>query len=272
MKKILFTFLAIVSVVLTTLAEVQRPSIAVFDPTTSGELDEGTKIAIREMISYTVVNTGQYNLVERSLLEKVMQEQQFNNSGLVSETDATEIGKLAGANKIILSVLAPTGGRFMLSIKSIDVKTASVERQQLKMVTPEELLEAVGPLTLDVISSETKVVVDNSNSEHPIPAKDEYILYFPKGFTPKVAPKNDRNPLLVVEVDRKQVGVSKMFDGFCIRVKNDKPGEHLVKVKNRSDGMTINTKEYNFFEFFINEWEFMGAPMYTFHLKESHKY
>lgn len=133
--------------------EEQPLNIAVFDPTSSStSIDDGTRIAIREIISSTIVNTGKHTIVERSLLEKVMQEQQFTNSGIVAESDATEIGKMAGANKIILSVVTLTGGRNMLSIKMIDVRTANVDRQQVKVVTSGELLDIVEPMTLKVIN------------------------------------------------------------------------------------------------------------------------
>lgn len=132
--------------------EEERLRIAVFDPASSGtSIDEGTKIAVREIISSTIVNTGKYHIVERSLLEKVMQEQQFTNSGAVDDLQATEVGKLAGANKIVLSVVTLTGGRNMVSVKIIDVKTASVDRQKVKIVTSGELLDAIEPLTLEML-------------------------------------------------------------------------------------------------------------------------
>jgi hypothetical protein len=130
-----------------------RNRIAVFDPASSGtSIDEGTKIAVREIISSTIVNTGKYSIVERSLLEKVMEEQQFSNSGAVDDMQATEIGKLAGANKIVLSVVTLTGGRNMISIKIIDVMTATIERQKVKVVTSGELLDVLESLTLDMLN------------------------------------------------------------------------------------------------------------------------
>jgi hypothetical protein len=43
------------------------------------------------------------------------------------------------------------GGRNMLSIKLIDVKTASVERQKTKIITASELLDNVEPLSLELM-------------------------------------------------------------------------------------------------------------------------
>lgn len=153
----------------------ERLRIAVFDPASSGtSIDEGTKIAVREIISSTIVNTGKYNIVERSLLEKVMQEQQFTNSGAVDDLQATEVGKLAGANKIVLSVVTLTGGRNMVSVKIIDVKTASVDRQKVKVVTSGELLDVVEPLTLEMLdfspSESTPIVATTGSVQTPKPS------------------------------------------------------------------------------------------------------
>lgn len=154
MKNIWLTFLIIFCTLITN-AQESRSRIAVFDPTSTGtSIDTGTKIAIREIISSTVVNVGKHDIVERSLLEKVIEEQSFSNSGVVDENQATEIGKLAGANKIIVSVVTMTGGRNMLSIKLIDVKTASVEKQQVKVVTSGELLDVVEPMTLNLVGGD----------------------------------------------------------------------------------------------------------------------
>ena len=155
MKKIRLIWYLLFIFSLSAIAQDNRERIAVFDPiSTSTNIDAGTKIAIREIISSTVVNIGKHNIVERSLLEKVIEEQSFSNSGVVDENQATEIGKLAGANKIIVSIVTTTGGRYMLSIKLIDVKTASVEKQQVKVVTSaEQILNVIEPMTYSLINN-----------------------------------------------------------------------------------------------------------------------
>lgn len=153
MKKLVLSITLILLQISLSAQQSEIPRIAVFDPVSSGtSIDDGTKIAVREIISSTIVNTGKYSIVERSLLEKIMEEQQFSNSGAVNDLQATEIGKLAGANKVVLSVVTMTGGRNMLSIKIIDVMTATVERQKVKIVTSGELLNIIEPLTLETFN------------------------------------------------------------------------------------------------------------------------
>lgn len=151
MKKIIIT-LFLLAIVFVLPAQNEKLRVAVFDPTSSGtNIDEGTKVAVRELISSTFVNTGKYNIVERSLLQQVMKEQKFTNTDVVDESQATELGRLAGANKVVLSVVTLVGGRNMLSIKVIDVKTATVEQQKTKIVSSNDLLDSVEPLTLELL-------------------------------------------------------------------------------------------------------------------------
>lgn len=158
MKRLLILLIS-VTYALNIAAYDERERVAVFDPTSSGNtIDAGTKIAIREVISSAIVNTGKYSIVERSMLERVIEEQTFSNSGVVDETQATEIGKLAGANKVIISVVTATGGRIMVSIKMIDVKTAAVEKQRVKIVSPNELINIIEPMTLSMITTAEKHV------------------------------------------------------------------------------------------------------------------
>ncbi len=161
MKRI-FLLLLTLALVLPTMAYAQneKERVAVFDPSGTATIDEGTRIAIREIISSTIVNSGKYNIVERSMLEKVMQEQTFSNSGAVDDSQATEIGKLAGANKVIVSVITISGRRTIFSIKMINVKTANIEKQKIKTITSNELLDVIEPITLELIDA--KLVIATS--------------------------------------------------------------------------------------------------------------
>jgi len=133
-------------------AQDEKLRVAVLDPTSSGTgIDDGTKMAVREIISSVFVNTGKYTIVERSLIDRVMQEQKFSNSGAVDDSQASEIGKLLSAKKIVLSVIAQVGKSAMLSIKLVDVNSASVEKQKTQMTDANQLLDLVEPATKELI-------------------------------------------------------------------------------------------------------------------------
>lgn len=253
----------------------EKLRVAVFDPTSSGTaIDEGTKVAIREIISSTIVNAGDYDIVERSLLEKVMEEQSFSNSGAVDDNDATEIGKLAGANKVVLSVVTLTGGRNMLSVKMIDVKTASVERQKVKVVASGELLDAVEPITLALIDATadegdgmTVIAAPAEVQEEggkPMPRNNEVVFYLPPGYEPKKEKEKDLP--LIVKFDQENVGSGTLSTGFTIRVPNPGGSEHKLKIGLRS--IKVDLEKYNFFELQIFRWNYLGKALYGVSLKE----
>lgn len=157
-------------------AQQSKLRVAVLDPTTSGAaLDEGTKLAVQELISSALVNTGRFIIIERSMIDKIIKEQSFQNSDMADNSQATEIGKLAGANKIILSAVSMVGGRNMLSIKMIDVTTASIESQKAKIVQGNDLLDVVEPLTLELLGEKAVYVKQNTvfaQAETPKPKEE----------------------------------------------------------------------------------------------------
>ena len=256
-----------------------RLRVAVFDPTSSAAIDEEIKVAIREIISSTIVNTGNYDIVERSLLEKVMQEQSFSNSGAVDDNDATEIGKLAGANKVVLSVVTLTGGRNMLSVKMIDVKTASIERQKVKVVASADLLEIVEPITLalvdgstysntdaTVIAASADVQEEHDAKQIPIPQKNEVVFYLPAGYEPKKEKEKDFP--LTVKFDKKIVGSGTLGTGFTIRVPNPGKGVHKLVIFRLMAIINVDLDKYNFFELQVDCLNYPRGAVYGLSIKE----
>lgn len=158
MKKILFILIGITLAI--QVSSQEKPRVAILDPTISGMLDDGIKVTVREIISSSIIKIGTHNIVERSLLEKVMAEQQFSNSGVVDESQATEIGKLSGASKVIVSVITKfSEEERMLSIKMIDVQTATIEKQDYKIVEKEKLIKIVKPMTLKVFKPKKPSII-----------------------------------------------------------------------------------------------------------------
>ena len=131
----------------------QKKKLAVLDPVIAGEkLTEGLAISVREIVSSSFVNNADnYAIVERSLIDKVIQEAKFSNSDAVDESQATQLGKLAGADKVVLTVISRFDNRCMMSIKLIDVESATIDRQISKLVDLSSLLDVTEPLTLAVL-------------------------------------------------------------------------------------------------------------------------
>lgn len=245
MKRIVAIALFGLSLMFTAMADGVKPRVAVFDPViTSGTIDPSMKSTIREIITSVVVNSGVYNTVERSLLEKVLQEQEFSNSGIVDDSNAIEIGKLTGANKVVVSLVSPAGGKSflkgqknMLSIKIIDVMTADIDKQRVKKVSANDFLDEVESLTIEVIhgstEKEAKPVdeVQKQKEQNPKSKKteSEFVLHLDPGFEPDDPSHADNYIEVLLNGD--VVGGGTISEGFDIRIKEKKHRKYKLEIR-----------------------------------------
>ena len=127
-------FTIAISILLSVSVIAQDRRVAVFDPV--GSVPTFIRDIVREEISTVVVNTSGYVVLERALITQVLQEDQFQASGLVDDAQVSEIGRRLGANlAFVTNVTQMTGGNFHISARLIDVISARVERQQTTVTT-----------------------------------------------------------------------------------------------------------------------------------------
>ena len=127
MKKAVIT--GAIAVLLSWAAVAQDNKVAIFDP--AGSVENSIREIVREEISSIIVNTGEYTVLERSLINKVLEENKFQSGGLVDDAQISEIGKRMGANMVFVSSLTiMSNGNYYISCKMIDVLTARIEKQK----------------------------------------------------------------------------------------------------------------------------------------------
>ena len=130
MKKI--AGVALVSMLLFTaagFAEYEKTKIAVFDFELKGEgyaTDDMGEI-VAEWFVTALVKEGRFDVIERSLLNKILEEQKLSLSGVIDESTATEIGKLLGVSDLIHA--------------RIDEKPAEIDSQGQRQITATVLAE-----------------------------------------------------------------------------------------------------------------------------------
>ena len=117
----LFLFLPIIA-----LAQEGR-KVAVFDP--SGTVENALLEIVREEISSVVVNTSGYSVLERQLINKVLEENRFQESGLVNDEQVSDLGKRMGADYVFVTTLSTLGENYYISCKMIEVATARIDKQ-----------------------------------------------------------------------------------------------------------------------------------------------
>jgi len=143
-------------------------------------LDKGTKVALINVQSPTtqfsdyvltylesiLVNNGKLIVVDRANLDKIRQEQGFQLSGEVSEESAKAIGKMIGAGAIITGTLINIGDSYRLTLKAINVETATVAASYPADIAKSERVQALLASGNSTPASGTNIItiVNNTGS------------------------------------------------------------------------------------------------------------
>lgn len=101
-------------------------------PVTVAVLDfEGQGMPVYETLTLSerfrteIANTGAVRLIERKLLEKIMDEQGLQQSGCVTAECAAEVGQLLGAQFMVNGSIGLIGNTYTIDIKMFSVETGA---------------------------------------------------------------------------------------------------------------------------------------------------
>ena len=95
-----------------------RITLAVLDfegKNTSQETAE----AVTELLRTSLFNTGRFTVVERAKVAQILEEQQFQSSGLTHMDQAVEIGRLLNVQKIMAGSLSRLGETFVMNTRIV---------------------------------------------------------------------------------------------------------------------------------------------------------
>lgn len=128
-KNCLYSALAAVMIVFlafSTPGAETKPSVAVLDFESMGTEDYLGK-AVAEIMRTALVSNTQYRVVERAQINKAISEQKFQKSGIIDDKSAVEIGKVLGADLIIVGSVVRIGNAYTINSRMIDVKTGEAK-------------------------------------------------------------------------------------------------------------------------------------------------
>jgi hypothetical protein len=167
--------IAIAAIFIAGAVNAQDKKVAVFDP--SGSVDNTIREIVREEISSIIVNTRVYSVLERQLINKVLEETKFQAGGMVDDSQISEIGKMMGANYVFVTTITPMANEtFYLSFKMIDVQTARIEKQKTTRTTKSgsaELLIVVPKTVSEMFEDTPKAVEAPTQESKPVVKKEE---------------------------------------------------------------------------------------------------
>ena len=81
---------------------------------------------IADILSANLANQPGIEIVERENLKKVIDELKLSLTGLITETTAAKIGKLAGAHVIVMGSFTLLGDTIVISARLVKVETGEI--------------------------------------------------------------------------------------------------------------------------------------------------
>ena len=109
------------------LGRIQDKKLAVVGITIrTKNVNEETASGVMVFIENAFVNVGKVRVVDRQNIAKIIKEYEFQQSDLTDESTAVEIGKLSGADIIVIGSISYVGEMYYLNIKIISVETAEI--------------------------------------------------------------------------------------------------------------------------------------------------
>lgn len=127
MKKI-FLFCLLLSTVLTFAQGTKK--VAILETVDrENALSYGVKLMVRSYLSEAVTNTFGYEAYDRTDLQQIFNEQDFQRTGNVSDEEIKRIGKMTGAQYVLVTEASKLDERnLFITSKILNVETARVEK------------------------------------------------------------------------------------------------------------------------------------------------
>lgn len=102
--------------------------LAVLDIEITGQIDKEFTKPISDSIRREILKSGQFEVIDRSNMEKILKEQAFQMTGCTNKDCAVEAGQLLGVGKIVVGTLSKMGKMYYLSLSLVNVASGKTER------------------------------------------------------------------------------------------------------------------------------------------------
>jgi TolB-like protein len=103
-----------------------RMSIAVLPFDSKGLGGELGSIDLLDKLITGFVNLNRFKVIERALLEKILEEQKLGMSGIVDASTAAEIGKGIGVDAVLVGSVTRASNALSIDARLIDTETAAI--------------------------------------------------------------------------------------------------------------------------------------------------
>lgn len=156
MKRLIILFsMVLVFAANTTYADFKKTKIAVMDFQVQGEKLETEDIGkiVAEWLITALVQEGRFDVIERRLLEKILQEQKLGVSGVVDSDSVSKLGKVLGAKIVVTGSVMKIRQFMEVNARLINVENGSIiAAEKVKSENAAKLEDLVTEMGVKIIS------------------------------------------------------------------------------------------------------------------------
>ena len=102
-----------------------RMKIAIMDMICQN-VDPGVAVIVSDLLRDNFFSTGQYAVLERANMDKLIKEQQFQMSGCSSTECAVELGKILNMQEMVVGSVTKLGTRYFINARMVDVESGEI--------------------------------------------------------------------------------------------------------------------------------------------------
>ncbi len=166
---------------------ISQTSFAILPMEARGEVVEEDKEEAESSLYRNLIESGKYKILERTRIQQILNEQEFQQTGITDPSKTVKIGKIAGVEKLITSTIyLKTKDNFVINFSVTDVATAQVELT--KQVSEKDysanshgrfcasLIIAEYPLVGKVLGKIQNIIVVNLGRNHKLKVGDRLFI------------------------------------------------------------------------------------------------
>lgn len=169
--------LIIVLMILMPLSLFAQIRVAILSTTDkSGEVKYALKLLVNSAITTAISTTDGYEAYDRIDLSSVLDEQAFQRTGMVSDSEIHKIGEMTGASYVLIAEVAPMDESYLVATaKIVNVESAKIENSagQIISVNPGQMEADCKGLTDKLLKTNSKVNPIEKNGQVEKKESDE---------------------------------------------------------------------------------------------------
>jgi TolB-like protein len=192
---------------------------------------------VAEELTTRLFRTKKYEVVERELLNKVLEEHKLSLTGIIDQSSAKELGKLIGVDAIVTGTVAELGKTVKINARLIATETGAIFAVAAVEIAKDENIEKL----ITKVVGDPKQNSPTATPVNPVIVKDEPLptpTGSPTEFSPEI--QNFVNQVLKATTNIQPIyedGFDSPQSGWETGVKKEGPTEG-------QSGYDYTTKEY----------------------------